>query len=157
MESQQVRKCSLMQFCFQSCQLLQTFSFRSKSYSRFGILCILRSMNCSLDHHLPSRSTLTPFHQLSSSWRTAASCNLIGSTGGKWAWLSATHGSGFNTSSTHSRLPPPALVFLSETQKIRFLPPGYHHNSRLIWGMRRKRVIHLQVCYYRRIRSPSHS
>lgn len=41
------------------------------------------------------------------------------------------------------------LVFLSGTQKIRFLPPGYHHNSRLICALKNKHVIHLQVCYYR--------
>lgn len=51
----------------------------------------------------------------------------------------------------------PALVFLSGEQKIRFQPPGYHHNSRLICGLKRRRVIHLQVCYYQQIRSHSHS
>lgn len=41
-----------------------------------------------------------------------------------------------------------ALVFLSALQKIRFLPPGYHHHSRLICPLKNKHIIHLQVYYY---------
>ena len=54
----------------------------------------------------------------------------------------------------HTRLPlpllpfwfSPALVFLSGGQKIRFLPPGYHHNSRLICAEKKKKTSVLSIC-----------
>lgn len=50
-----------------------------------------------------------PYRQLSSSWATAAGCNVIGSTGVNWMWLSATHSAGFPQGKhiVHT-LPPPS-------------------------------------------------
>lgn len=79
--------------------------------------------------------------------------------------LECQHAGMLHSMFNHKTLPLPpfflwlssALIFLSGAQKIRFLPPGYHHNSRLICGLENKRVIHLQICYYHRMRSNSHS
>lgn len=49
------------------------------------------------------------------------------------------------------------LRFLSGGQKISFVAPGHRHNSRLIFELKRRRVIRLQVWYYRRIGTHSHS